>query len=516
VTATATTGQPETRYQIRGAAGDLGTLIRSALETRGLGADGKPLRNGGVPKEIMLSGPASTGKSWSVASILLGLCTAHQGIRVLIVRKTRASLTESVCVTIEKILGSGSKIVGGVSREHRHDYKIGKSVIVLGSMENPDRLYSTEWDVVWIEEAREVAREGYLKFLRAIRNNAVSKLPFQLLLTTTNPDSPAHHLYQRALKGKIHHLVSDHKDNPAMWDEANQTWHPYGLEVLDSLDALDGNLYKRLRKGEWVAAEGAIYPDYDPALHTCTLARDAKGWVTAAALEKIGTRAFYAGIDFGYAHPGTIMLAAFTSKRELYVIEQVMMTGEQVSWFAEKLHELHLHYPLTLAFCDHARPDGIDLFNEVLGAQPEGSPGAIAVKANKEVFKGLQVMRARISREDPSMFFDTNSLKQEDKKLAGRSQPTRAEQEIGSYVFKSTGLMEEDGEVKDDPVKKWDDAMDGCRYLCLGVHHLEPPPRQKRFAVFPDGPDESTFTEEFISEGDEEWDRIQGEVTIFA
>ena len=54
--------------------------------------------------EILLAGPSGTGKSMACCEYVNRLCMDNPGIRVLMVRKTRESLTESGLVTLERIV----------------------------------------------------------------------------------------------------------------------------------------------------------------------------------------------------------------------------------------------------------------------------------------------------------------------------------------------------------------------------------------------------------------------------
>jgi len=51
--------------------------------------------------EVLIEGPAGTGKTLSVLEYVNYLCEEYAGIRVLIFRATRASMNESVLVTFE-------------------------------------------------------------------------------------------------------------------------------------------------------------------------------------------------------------------------------------------------------------------------------------------------------------------------------------------------------------------------------------------------------------------------------
>ena len=70
--------------------------------------------------EVLLSGPAGTGKSRALLEKVYLCAQKYPRMRALIVRKTRASLTESGLVTFEeKVLPIGSPVPRGPQRRYR-------------------------------------------------------------------------------------------------------------------------------------------------------------------------------------------------------------------------------------------------------------------------------------------------------------------------------------------------------------------------------------------------------------
>ena len=174
--------------------------------------------------EVVLSGPAGTGKS--VACLWkLHYCAAHiPGLRGLIVRKTRHSLTDSALVTYERdIIPDGHAALGGARRENRHAYHYPNgSELVCGGMDKASRVMSTEYDLIYVQEAIELAAEEWESLTTRLRNG---KLPYQQLLADTNPDKPLHWLKQRCDARQALLLESRHQDNPMLWQ--NGDWTPF-------------------------------------------------------------------------------------------------------------------------------------------------------------------------------------------------------------------------------------------------------------------------------------------------
>ena len=216
--------------------------------------------------ECLISGPAGTGKSRACLEKLHAVCLRWPGARYLIVRKTRESLTESALVTFEeKVLPAGDPIASGARRSHRQSYLYPNgSVVVVGGLDKPGKVMSTEYDGIYVQEAIELHENDWESLTTRLRNNVV---PFQQLIADTNPDSPRHWLYQRASAGRTAMLESRHEDNPGLWDHERREWTLTGRTYLARLDALTGPRKDRLRYGRWVQAEGVVYDGWDRGEH---------------------------------------------------------------------------------------------------------------------------------------------------------------------------------------------------------------------------------------------------------
>jgi Rad3-related DNA helicase len=66
------------------------------------------IESGTLPKQLLISGPAGTGKTFAILCLLHCLASDEPGLRILICRQTRVSLTDSVLITFETSSGVGS------------------------------------------------------------------------------------------------------------------------------------------------------------------------------------------------------------------------------------------------------------------------------------------------------------------------------------------------------------------------------------------------------------------------
>lgn len=253
---------------------------------RGYSADLQHLTN----SEIILSGPAGTGKSRACLEKIDRLCWEYPGLRALIVRKTRASLSQAALYTYEKfVLGPGNPILDGPRREYRQSYRYPNgSEVAVGGMDNATRIMSTEWDIIFVQEAIELSVDEWESLMTRLRSGV---LPYQQLIADTNPDKPTHWLKKRSEDGTAIMLHTRHEDNPRLWDEERNDWTREGAAYMAKLDALTGVRKERLRYGRWVQAEGAVYEEFDLAVHVID------GFEIPADWRRIRS------IDFGYSNP---------------------------------------------------------------------------------------------------------------------------------------------------------------------------------------------------------------------
>ena len=183
--------------------------------------------------EIILSGPAGTGKSFAILWKLHYLCATNKNVRALIVRKTRESLTESALVTFEnQVLGGDSEISNGAARDTRkvYRYPTGSEIIVAGLVQSRQdqraKIMSTEYDIIYPQEAIELTLNDWEQLTTRLRNG---RLPYQQIIGDTNPDSPSHWIWSRGLSGRTKLLNSRHEDNPRLHD--GQNWTEYGRSL---------------------------------------------------------------------------------------------------------------------------------------------------------------------------------------------------------------------------------------------------------------------------------------------
>ena len=385
--------------------------------------------------EIVLSGPAGTGKSRACLEKIHRLACEYPRSRYLIIRKTRESLSESALFTFENyVLPADSDIASNARRNYRQVYRYpNHSEIVVGGLDKSSKIMSTEYDIIFVQEAIELVEDEWEMMTTRLRNN---RLPVQQIIADTNPSYPRHWLKQRADKGQTLMLESRHEDNPVLWRDGE--WTAEGKVYIARLDALTGARYWRLRRGRWVQAEGVVYEDYDPNIHLIPRFEIPANW-----------RRFRV-IAFGFVNPFTCSWLAVDPDDNLYLYREIYMTHRTVQTHAPKILELSEGETIEATVCDHDAEDRATL-------EENGIP---TIAANKAVSVGIQKVQERLKKQEngkPRLFILRDSLVETDQALLDAKKPVCTEQEFDSYIWA-------DKANKEEPVKENDHGVDSVRY----------------------------------------------------
>jgi len=434
------------------------------IVTRGAAREILPDRS----PEVLIAGPAGTGKSWVALFKIHLMCLANgacrpdcardhehhdRGMKALIVRKTAKSLTSTGLVTFREQVAADAiaqgllKWYGGSSEKPAQYLYANGSSIVVGGLDNPDKIMSTEYDVIFIQEATDCTLDDWEKCGSRLRNGRVS---FQQLLADCNPQQPSHWLKQRCDDGRTKMLYSRHEDNPRIFgDDGALT--AYGSAYLARLDALTGVRYMRLRKGQWVAAEGLIYEDWRPDVHL----------IDREVLPLAWPRIW--GVDFGYTNPFVWQMWAVDPDGRLYLEKEIYRTKRLVEDHARDILSVVTRKDGTWKFpkpqaivCDHDAEDRATLERHI---------GMGTVAAMKSVKVGIEAMQVRMRDAGdglPRLFVLRDSLVSRDDELKDRGFPVSFKDEAEGYTWKPGA----DGKpVPDEPLKLHDHSMDTARYV---------------------------------------------------
>jgi PBSX family phage terminase large subunit len=413
--------------------------------------------------EVVLSGAAGTGKSRACLEKLHAMCLANPHMRGLIVRKTAVSLTSTAMVTYREIVAREALESGEVkfyhgSRTEAASYRYGNgSTITVGGMDKASRIMSSEYDVIYVQEATELTLDDWEALTTRLRNGKVS---FQQLMADCNPGPPHHWLKRRADSGPLEMVYCQHEDNPRLYDHATRLWTEEGQIYLDRLDALTGVRKQRLRHGRWAAAEGLVYDTFDPAVHF---------WKPLALPPKSWTR--YLCVDFGYTNPFCCQFWAQDPDGRLFLYREIYYTRRLVEDHAKQINYLikrgdghQSDTEPTAIICDHDAEDRATL---------ERHLDRPTVAANKNVSEGIQAVmeRFKIAGDGrPRMYLCRDALVERDPELEAAHKPTCTNEEIVEYIWDPASMRSAGSETSSEhPLKQNDHGADCARYLCAYV-----------------------------------------------
>ena len=391
--------------------------------------------------EVVISGPAGTGKSRACLEKLNFCALAYPGMRGLIVRKTRESLTETGLVTFERdVLGLNNPLlVDGPQRRTRQIYRYPNgSDVVVGGLDKPGKVLSGEYDLVYVQQAEEFKEDDWEVLTTRVRNGA---LPFQQVLGCCNPDRPTHWLKRRCDAHRTVLLESQHEDNPVLWD--GKKWTRQGKKYLAVLDSLTGPRYYRLRLGRWVQAEGLVYEGWDATVHLVDRFEVPSDWRRIRS------------VDFGFTNPFVCQWWAVDQDGRMYLYREIYHTKRTVRVHAEEINRLSVGEDIEATVCDHDAEDMATLLEN--GIYPRSADKAVSV--------GLQRVQERLKVADdgkPRLFIMRDSLVEVDEELRQAKLPVCTAEEVDGYVWESKAS-------KDAPVKEHDHGMDAMRYAVMYV-----------------------------------------------
>ena len=445
-------------------------------------------------REVVLAGPADTGKSAISVMFSHWLASNFPNTRILWIRKTRESIKNSLVPTFNEFLpydplerGHEVFLKGG-SNPTGYEYSNG-SVIHFGGTNHPEGYLSTQWHHIMINQAEELTEEQVaLLRSRCTFRAAHPSLNFRQIRLDCNPSDANHWLPARKERFQNDPEQKDnyewfeilHKHNRSIMDEDGNYLSEEARQRVEDLKALPHLLYERLYLGKWTSAAGVVYPMFDPKIHVKPMTKDniPPDWNWASAM------------DHGFEDPRVFWIFAYspdrTKIRFMYEIYMTKLNTNEVIPEIRKMAERLGIDPFPVV-CDHDSDE-----NDIL--VKAGIPIVRAHKQPKKdkktgaLFGGLKAgidnMKDWLNRGDDSILFNEYSITgygpeaglwngEIDNRLVVRHHPTSTVGEFGVYSY----WPEEEQKKKPDPDKPrdgFDHGMDTTRYGLWWVANYRP------------------------------------------
>ena len=371
--------------------------------------------------ELMLVGPAETGKTFGGLHKLDALMWKYSGSQAVIVRKFAVTMAGTVCQTFEKVANMQAIRPLGGTRPERYIYPNG-SQIWIGGMDSPAKVLGGERDFIYCNQTEEFTIDDWETLVTRVTGRAAHS-PYSQIMGDCNPAGSKHWIRTRK---SLTRLISRHTDNPTLYDDAgNLTVR--GKVTMRVLDNLSGVRRKRLLEGEWASAEGAVYDAFSSQTHVRPRdPQEMRTWVLA--------------MDEGYTHPAVILLIGIDGDGRQHVAREFYERGklqkDVVSVAATWCHEMSVETVAVDAAAAGLIADLVDL-------------GLPAIGSKGRVLDGITLVQALLKVQDdgkPRFTVDPGCI--------------NLINEFESYVWKPE---------KDEPVKEFDHALDALRYEVIAA-----------------------------------------------
>lgn len=365
------------------------------------------------PKILVAAGAKRAGKTYIFILAFLTHIAEYEGegLSFIIGGATQASIKRNVLNEMEDILGKELKL------DKTNAVEIFDNRVYCFDGANADS---------WKKARGFTAAGALLNEGTALHDTFVKEVISRCsyrgarVLIDTNPENPAHSVKvdyidkdgQRLQNGRLN-IKAFHFD---LFD--NTFLDP---EYVESIVAStpSGMFSDRDIHGLWVAAEGVIYKDFDKNKHYIN------------DVENINFVRYFAGVDWGYEHPGAIVVIGEDINGDYYLLEEHCKQHEEIDYWVDVAHRIKERYGNIFFYCDSARPEHVKRFI-------------------REKFKARNAGKAVISGiEQVARLFKLDRLK------VVENQVERFQQEIFMYVW---------NERTGEPVKLWDDCLDALRY----------------------------------------------------
>lgn len=354
-------------------------------------------------KVNVIYGGAGSGKSYTVTQFLiLDRLLNRRNKRLLVTRKTNTALIQTAYrLFLEWLENFGIKY-----DEHKSKQIIllpNRSEIVFRGMDDAEKIKSSEFNYIWMEEATEFTLEDYLQLKLRLRRATNDKN--QMYLTFNPVRSWATDYFLKTEDKEINILHTTYLDNLRFLDDDY-------VETLEDLVNQDLSFYQIYTLGEVAELKNKVYNNY-------VIVKD-----VPTEFDEI----IY-GIDFGFNNPSVILEIGLKDDN-IYIIKELYETHLTNEELITKLKSFVENVNSEI-YADSAEPARIEEISRA---------GFNIFPAKKEVKNGIDyIKRKKIYIHESCV----NTIK-----------------EIQSYKWKEN----KNGEILDEPVKFNDHAMDAMRY----------------------------------------------------
>lgn len=357
-------------------------------------------------KIVLNIGGARSGKSYAMAQLLIMKALNYPNLNIGIARKTMPALKMTARRLVLDLLSKYGLYQTSAFNKTENYYQLNKSRLQFFSLDDPEKIKSSEFNYLWLEEATEFTYQDYLVLLTRLSAPCPEELKNQMFLTLNPTDINCWIAKYLLNQKEVCVIKSTYKDNKFLSQDY--------IETLLSLKDYDRQAYKIFALGEWGSSETLIYTN----------------WKMAQNPPDSYDEIFW-GLDFGFNNP-TALVKIYVKDKIYFIEEKLYKTHLTNTLLIEELKTLiPENQREQTIYADSAEPDRIaEIFAAGFNIQ-----GAL-----KNVLDGIMFVKScplNIIKESPNLT-----------------------KEIQSYSWKTTL----NGQITEEPVKFNDHALDALRY----------------------------------------------------
>lgn len=362
----------------------------------------------------LLEGSVSSGKTW-VSLILWAfwVATMPQDKLYLMCAKSLTTLKRNCLILLQELVGERNFAFSVPAKE---GYLFGRRVLFEGANDAraESKIRGMTLQGAYCDELTQFPEDFFAMLLSRLR------VPEAKLIATTNPDTPNHWLMERYIKraGEL-----DLLDVKFTIDDNTELPQDY---VENIKKEYTGVFYERFILGNWVAAEGLVYPMFREERHLTS--------------EHGGPGTYYISVDYGTINPTAMGLWRLNNgtavmEREYYHNSRETHQQKTDEEYYQDLEKFVGDTPIQRIIID---------------------PSAASFKECIRRHKKFHVMDADNSVLDGIRF--TGTLLSQGKIKIHKSCENTIK-EFGAYLW-------DDKSSQDAVIKKNDHSMDQMRYFC--------------------------------------------------
>lgn len=416
------------------------------------------------PREILVEGPAGTGKTRTILEFLLHYGETFPRSQIMFLRDTRAAMTETLLAEWENVVLGPiyPECIRGQQRRDRDKYVLPNgSEYVLRGFDNESKLFSGQCNVIYFNEATELKSEEKWETLhRAARAAAPGGQPFNAIIADCNPRHKGHWLNVRASVGpegerpRMHRIRTRFQDNPRWWNHAIGDWTPDGrANIVDGLLAnTTGVTHSRLGQGLWEDNTGMVLPQWMPEKHWIyatvetngdTRILNVKDWANPVEI-----RWCFGAMDCGFENAGVFGVWGVDIHNRMFEMVEIYQHHWTHGDWAEQIVPLAREYRLQGIVADHDKALIAAVNRALINA---GMPPVVRIADKTLGMSGdkgkqarIDLMRTRLQKDEIFYLRGANRSFDEALRAIRPPRPYMTPMELPNLVFEEFKYGEDD------------------------------------------------------------------------